>query len=79
MRGAVDQHERPGRIAVDDDVRPDVDARDEQQRVLRVERDAMVMGDVEAEARAVPIDAELRGEPDEEAEDALAGDLTSGG
>ena len=54
VRRAVDDRERPGRVAVDAHVRPHVDARHEQQRVLGADRDAVVVRDVEPEAARRP-------------------------
>ena len=60
VRRAVDEHQRPRRVAVHAHVRPHVDARDEQQRRFAVDRDRVVVRDVEPEAAAARLDAQLR-------------------
>ena len=78
VRRAVEDGQRPRRVAVDPHVGPDVDARDEQQRIVGPDRDVMVVRDVETEAPPARIDAELRREGEQEGVDAVAGDLAAG-
>jgi hypothetical protein len=58
-------------------VRPHVDARDEEKRVLRAERDFVVVRHVDAEARPGGVDAKRRRETDQEREDAVTRDLAT--
>ena len=77
VRRAVHDGERPRRVAVHAHVRPDVDARHEQQRVLRADRDPVLVRDVEPEAARSGLHAQLRREREEERAHAVARDQPS--
>ena len=69
---AVDDGQRPRRVAVDPDVRPGVDARNQQQRALGPDRHAMVVRNVQPEAAPARIDPQLRHQREQERVHAVA-------